>query len=186
MRVQRVSLEMLVKLEEEVPEVQWAHQEEMVNEVGLVVMENVEEAVLLEPKESKVILECQDYRDQKVIMVCQVFLVNPVLMDPLESLERMVLRANLVLRVIWVLAGFWDQEVNQDQLANQAFLAWRGLRVQKAPWDLWVGPEILELQDHLDPLVLQVLKVQLVLRVCLALLVNPVYQVFLVLMVYLV
>jgi hypothetical protein len=106
LRVLRVSLEMVEKLEQEVEEVQWAPQEEMVKEEELVEMENVEEVVHLEPKENKVILECQDYLDPKDILVCQVFLVNLVQMDPLENLVRMGHRVNLVLRVIWVHVDF--------------------------------------------------------------------------------
>jgi SepF-like predicted cell division protein (DUF552 family) len=106
LRVQRVSLEMLEKLVQEEEEEQWVLLAEMAKEVEQVEMENVEEVVHLEPKESKVTLECQDYPDQKDITVSQVFLENLVLMDLLESLERMALRVNLVLKVTWDHVGF--------------------------------------------------------------------------------
>merc|ERR1711990_1279820 len=145
-------------------------------------MENVEEAVHLEPKVNKAILECQDYQVPKVILVFLGSQGNLVLMDPQENLARMGLKDNQALKEIWDLVDSWDREDSQVQLVSQAFLDWKAQKVQRAPWDLWVGPEILELQDHQDPLVLQVLRVQLVLRVCPALLESLDFQVFQVLM----
>jgi len=179
---QKESQVMVEKLVPEVQEVLWVPLAEMVNAVGLVETENVEEAVHLEPKVNKAILECQDYQVPKVILVFLGSQGNLVLMDPQENLARMGLKDNQALKEIWDLVDSWDREDSQVQLVSQAFLDWKAQKVQRAPWDLWVGPEILELQDHQDPLVLQVLRVQLVLRVCPALLESLDFQVFQVLM----
>ena len=122
MRAPKESLEMREKLDQEVEEEQWDPLEEMANEEGLVVMENVEEVVPLEPRENKGILECQGCLVPRVTLVCRASLVNLVLMDLRESLEKMDHKGNLVLRVTWDIVDFWAPEVSQVQLVNQVFL----------------------------------------------------------------
>ena len=183
LKAPKVNLEMVGKLVQEEAEEQWDLLAEMESVVEQVVMESVEEVVPLEPKENKDTLECQGCLVPKDISVCQVSQVSLVLMDLLESLERMDLRDNQVPKVIWAPVDFWDPEVSQVLLVSQVFQDWKEQKVQKAPWDLWVGLVILELQDHLDPLVLQVLKDLLVPRVCQVLLASQVFLASQVLMV---
>lgn len=174
---------MVARLVQEVREELWALQEEMVSVVERVVMENVEEVVLPEPKENKDTLECQGCQGQRAILVCQASQVKLVRMVPRESQERMDPKDNQALKVIWDLVDFWDREVSLVQLDNQEFQDWKEQKVQRAPWDLWVGLVILELQDHQGPLVPQVLRVQLVPQACLVLSESQVFLVFQVLMV---
>ena len=151
LKAPRVNLEMVGKLVQEEAEEQWDLLAEMESVVEQVVMESVEEVVPLEPKENKDTLECQDCQVPKDTLVYQGFQESRVVMDQLESPEKMDPKVNQDLKVIWDPADFWDQEDSQVQLDNQVFLAWKEQRVQRAPWVPWVDLVIRELLGHLVP-----------------------------------
>jgi hypothetical protein len=180
------SLVILENLDQEELEDHWDHLEEMGKEAELGVMVKEVEVVLLELKVNKAILECLDYLGQRDIEDCLVFLGNKALMVSLVKLEKMDLRDPLELKETWDLGGSWVLEVSLVLVDNLVSLVWKVLKVPRAPWDLWVGLEILELQDHQGPLALLGPKDQLDHLACLDLLGNQDFRVFLVLMVCLV